>query len=113
MKHANKRVGKIVDELFTFFLNIGAKNITINYQDQDLYHAINLDCDRPKGKEKELAKLKKYLKCEKSEEMEEFFWELAGESDVDTEITIVGMMCDEKKLSITDDRIEIKLKRYK
>ena len=53
------------------------------------------------------------MKCEKSEEMEEFFWELAGESDVDTEITIVGMMCDEKKLSITDDRIEIKLKRYK
>ena len=45
--------------------------------------------------------------------MEEYYWELAGESDVDTELTLVGMMTDNAEINISEDMIEVVLYRYK
>jgi hypothetical protein len=113
VKHTNKRLCKIVDELFTYFLNIGANDITFNFKDNDDHYELNLVCNYKFMDKKKLDKLIKYLNYPKSEAMEEYYWELAGESDVDTELTIVGMMTDDKTIEVNEDTIEIKLKRYK
>ncbi len=113
MKHVNKRLCKIVDEVFTYFLNIGANDITVNFKDKDDHYQINLKCNYTSMNKKKLDKLIKYINHPKSEEMEEYYWELAGESDIDTELTLVGMMTDDKTIEVTEDTIEIKLKRYK
>ncbi|SKC84852.1 hypothetical protein [Maledivibacter halophilus] len=113
MKHVKKRIAKIVDELTTYFFSMGATDININLKDEKEFYKISLKCNyKYKGKEK-IDKLIKSLKCEKQEGMEEYFWELAGDSDVDTELTLVGMMTDEAEIDYNGNEIEVTLIKYK
>lgn len=113
MKHYKKRVSKIVDELMTYFFSMGATDICINLQETDEYYKIHFKCNYSGNNEEKIEKMVKYLKCDKQEEMEEYYWELAGDSDVDTELTLVGMMTDEAEINIGEDTIELTLYRYK
>ncbi|SHJ53333.1 hypothetical protein [Paramaledivibacter caminithermalis] len=113
MKHGKKRIAKIVDELVTYFFSIGATDIDINLKEEKEYYQISVKCNYSCKDQGKIDKLIKYLKCAKQEEMEEYFWELAGDSDVDTELTLVGMMTDEAEISCNDNTIEVNLIRYK
>jgi uncharacterized tellurite resistance protein B-like protein len=113
VKHDKKRIAKIVDELITYFFSMGATDIDINLKDEKKCYKISLKCNYSSKDQRKFDKLIKYLKCAKQEEMEEYFWELAGDCDVDTELTLVGMMTDEAKIDYNDDEIEVTLIRYK
>lgn len=113
MKHDKKRIAKIVDELITYFFSMGATDININLKEEKECYKISLKCNYSCTDQGKIDKLIKYLKCEKQEEMEEYFWELTGDCDVDTELTLVGMMTDEAKVSCGDHQIEVNLIRYK
>lgn len=113
MKHVKKRIAKIVDELTTYFFSMGATDININLKDEKEYYKISLKCNYTSKDQEKIDKLIKYLKCAKQEEMEEYFWELAGDCDVDTELSLVGMMTDEAEIDINDNQIEVNLIKYK
>ncbi|MDK2917838.1 MAG: hypothetical protein PWQ37_571 [Candidatus Petromonas sp.] len=113
MKHIKKRIAKIVDELVTYFFSMGATDISINVKEEKGFFKIILATNYLKKDEEKINKLIKYLKCAKQEEMEEYYWELTGDSDVDEELILVGMMTDEAELDIEEDKIEVKLIRYK
>lgn len=113
MKHNKKRVSKIVDELIVYLFSIGASNINVNILEEKDFYKIRISSNyRDKDMEK-IDNLKKYLSCEKQEEMEEYYWELTGECDIDTELTLVGMMTDKCEININDDKIELELFKYK
>lgn len=113
MKHYKKRVSKIVDELITYFFAMGATDINMDLQETDDYYKIHFKSNYTENNEEKIEKMVKYLKCEKQEEMEEYYWELAGDSDVDTELSLVGMMTDKAEINIGEDIIEVILYRYK
>ncbi|WZL72363.1 hypothetical protein QBE52_14885 [Clostridiaceae bacterium 35-E11] len=113
MKHIKKRLGKIVDELINYFFTMGATNIQINLEETKEFYKIFVHSDYLPHHEKKITKLIKCLESPKQEAMEEYFWELAGECDTDTELTLVGMMIDEGEIQFTDDRIEVTLYRQK
>jgi uncharacterized tellurite resistance protein B-like protein len=113
VKHIKKRIAKIVDELVTYFFSMGATDISINVKEEKGFFKIILATNYLKKDEEKINKLIKYLKCAKQEEMEEYYWELTGDSDVDEELILVGMMTDEAELDIEEDKIEVKLIRYK
>lgn len=113
MKHLNMRITKIVNELITYFFSIGATNININLEEKDKYFKIFLKCNYS-GKDKtKINTILKQLQCEKQTEVEEYYWELAGSSDMDNELTLVGMMIDDAKINIMENTIEITLYKYK
>ncbi|MBA1336356.1 MAG: hypothetical protein HPY66_2791 [Firmicutes bacterium] len=113
MKHNKKRIAKMVDELVTYMFSIGATDISINISDEVDSYRIRLESNYLNKYRKNLDKLQKYLNYDKQEEMEEYYWELAGDSDVDTELTLIGMMTDEAEIDYNDDRIKITLRRNK
>ncbi|WP_432403929.1 hypothetical protein [Wukongibacter sp. M2B1] len=113
MKHNKKRISKIVDELITYFFTMGATDINIDLKEKSDYYKIFLKCNYTIKDNKKIEKLVRYLKCDKQEEMEEYYWELAGDCDVDTELTLVGMMTDKAEIDIGEDTIEVVLYRYK
>ena len=45
--------------------------------------------------------------------MEEYYWELSGNYDMDTELTLVGMMTDDAKVYYDNEKVTIFLVRYK
>lgn len=113
MKHDKKRITKIIDELINYFFSMGATDINLNLKEDPDAYRITFDCNYSCKDSSKLEKLDKYLHCEKQEEMEEYFWELTGDCDVDTELTLVGMMTDEASVQCVDDKLRIMLVRYK
>lgn len=113
MKHTKKRISKIVDELVTYFFSMGSTNMNIKVKEEPSQFIIYLKSDYSKDANEKIDKLVRYLECAKQEEMEEYYWELTGVCDVDTELTLVGMMTDEVEIDIDEDTIEIKLYRNK
>lgn len=114
MKHEKIKVTRIIDELVNYFLNLGCIEIDINIKDYDRYYEISFMLNRKFITDYELCKLKKLLSIGKQEEMEEYYWSLAGDCDVDTELTIVGIMSDRVIIEEVDDNnIRIIIQREK
>lgn len=113
MKHVKKRLGKIVDELINYFFTMGATDMQIHLEESKDFYKILVQSNYSSEHEKKIAKLIKCLESPKQEAMEEYFWELAGECDTDTELTLVGMMIDKGEIQFTDDSIEVTLYRKK
>lgn len=114
MKHNKQKISKIVDELMTFSFSVGATDINVNVKDEDKHYIIYLKTNYLHSCRDKVSELCKLLECSKREEMEEYYWYLAGESDVDTELSLVGMMIDDCKIRFTEgDHLEITLYRKK
>ncbi len=113
MKHIKKRVSKIVDELLTYLFKIGSNNINIGIIEEKKHYKITFTALIHHVDEKDIDLLVKCLNCDKSEEMEEYYWELTGECDTDTELSIVGMMIDEFEVDLTEDKLELIIYRNK
>ncbi|TCT12140.1 hypothetical protein EDC18_11439 [Natranaerovirga pectinivora] len=113
MKHSNKRVCKIIDELTTFLLMIGATDIDVNVKNRKEDYMITIKSDYRKGEDKKIERLIKGVTSPKQEEIEEYYWELTGESDVEAELNLIGIMIDKAEVNVTADLIEIELYRNK
>ena len=113
MKHIKKRISKIADELITYFFSVGANDITVNLQEKDDYFKIVFKSNYLLKNKEKIEHLTQYLKLEKQEEMEEYYWELTGDCDIDTELTLIGMMTDKCEIIFHGDHVEITLYKYK
>ncbi|KUO68979.1 MAG: hypothetical protein APF77_19585 [Clostridia bacterium BRH_c25] len=113
MKHLRKRICKIIDELVNYMLSIEATNINVNIENKADHYIITIKSDYSEEKYKRIEKLMRALTSPKTEEIEEYYWELTGESDTDTELYLVGMMVDKSEISIVDNMLELKLYKCK
>jgi hypothetical protein len=116
MKKENAKISKIIDEMFSYLYSLGATNIDLNYKDSEDCYILTFKCNYIKDKVEMIYKMVKFLNMERQQEMENFFWELAGEynpGSEDHELSLVGMMTDEVKVYFDEERIEILLIRIK
>ena len=113
MRHEVKKISKMVDELTTFFLEHEAKSLNIkieNLLDKEviIVEAVDLDdialC---------VKRLNRFLSYPRECEMEEYYWELAGETDSSEELGLVGTMIDEANIGYEDNKILLELIRHK
>src|SRR5690554_766967 len=114
MKHHKKRICKIADELMTYLFSKGANDITMNIKEEDEQFLLYFKSNFTRLNQADIDKLIQRLNLQRQVAMEEYFWELTGDSDVDTELELVGMMTDRAEVTLNDDStIEITLYRYK
>ncbi|MDA3732327.1 hypothetical protein PBV87_12600 [Niameybacter massiliensis] len=113
MRHEVKKISKMVDELTTFFLEHQAQSLEIkinNLVDREIImvEAIALDdialC---------VKRLQRFLSYPREREMEEYYWELAGETDSSEELGLVGTMIDEANIGYDEEKIQLELIRRK
>lgn len=114
MKHCNKRVSKIVDELLTYFLNLHATDISTRIQNLADQYKISITGDCKDLNDAEVQRLNRLLNTPQHEEMEEYYWELTGDCDVDSELALLGMMTTKAEINYQPGQaIEIILYRAK
>ena len=94
MKHEAKKIAKIVDEILTFFLfNYNARSEIRVEPAPHEYRITFTFCDVDMTDE-ELTALRDRLSVERQPELEEYYWQLTGETDDSNEMSVVAMMCD-------------------
>ena len=114
MKHVNQRNIRIVDELMNFCAKLGADKFQIEVANEEKETQIFFRAYIKYIDEETLETMKKLLSSPRYHEMEEYYWNLPGDDDTDTELTLVGMMTDQAEVKyVNGEYLDIKLKRIK
>ncbi len=88
----SKKISKIVDELFLYFVKHGHAdiNLDIKITEEEIRIKITLEnLDKIL-----LSKIEERLKEKREIEVEEYGWELMGESDCSNELELIGLLTD-------------------
>lgn len=97
---------KLINELAAFVFKAGGKEFDINFKENDLKTKITIESDVESLSKKAIDTLKG-LNTPRQSEVEEYYWELAGENDNYQELFLVGMMIDYAEYSYIDNHLKI------
>lgn len=113
MRHEVKKISRIVDELTTMLLKDDTNEVDFKIKMDPTQTVISIVDYHSRCDEKMIERLRDALSIERQHEMEEYYWQLAGESDCDDELTLVGAMIDEAKVEMIDGNLTMELIRYR
>ena len=94
--HEIKKDAKIVDEILLYLLKNDHDEVSINIKREQDEVFITFKCT--KLSDDIIKSMDKYINKERELEMEEYGWELMGESDGQSDLSMVGLLID--KLTI-------------
>ncbi|UFH65165.1 hypothetical protein KQH81_00950 [Clostridium cadaveris] len=111
MTHDRQKNIRILDELTSYCYLKGAEHISINLDvDNDLI-TFTLKCYVPNITKNDIDYLETSLNVPRCHEMEEYYWELTGDTEGENELSLVGMMIDSVDIILEEDILVIEVKR--
>mgnify|MGYP000360556162 CR=1 FL=1 len=90
--HEIKKDTKIVDEILLYLLKNDHDEVSINIKREQDEVFITFECT--KLSDEIIKSLDMYINKERELEMEEYGWELMGESDGQSDLSMVGLLID-------------------
>ncbi|MFW5873149.1 MAG: hypothetical protein ACOCVD_00560 [Bacillota bacterium] len=110
-----KKAVKIISELMTYFFDQNAKDIEIKFHSDDVgkekEYEIIIEGFIENISNEELTKLRESLNTSREAQVEEYYWELAGEGNNSREMSLVGMLVDNSVVEYKDNYLKITLWR--
>lgn len=103
---------KLISELADFVFDAGAGEFVVNYKEEGQETKITIESNIKNLNPSYLETLEG-LNTERQSEVEEYYWELVGESNTSQELTLVGMMIDKAEYSYENDLLKITVYRHK
>lgn len=115
MNQARKKVIRIIDEILRFQFNAGIADTHMDLRKDDgVFHIVfTAHCpDRAAG-QRAVDTLNRFLKVERNEAVENYFWELAGDDEGgdDSELQLVGQMLDEADARMEGDQMILSMRK--
>mgnify|MGYP006285561611 FL=1 len=104
MKHEKMRIIKMLDEILCFSFKYEATDMNINISLDDEKFIIQFEDDSKGVTQEKVEEIKELLNVDKQPEMEEYYWELAGQQDFCDEFTLVGLMTDKANVHYDPDK---------
>ncbi len=111
MRHEIKKVCRIVDELTTLLLSKDTNEVDFKIVTQPDRSIINIVDYNTRFEDAYIDHLRLTLNRQRQTEIEEYYWQLTGETDSDDEITLVGAMIDTATIEKRDGNLYIQLIR--
>ncbi len=111
MKHETKKISKIVDEVLTYFLFHYNTRAEIVVEPEPDRYTIRFRFPDVGMTDEDFSTLSERLVVRRQPELEDYYWQLAGEVEDNSEISLVGMMCDSIELDRADGAISLVLVR--
>lgn len=112
MRHECKKIARIIDEFTTLFLEKNATQIDVSIQVLERKEIIKITAQPVTDIDTVIEELQKVLSYPRECEMEEYYWELAGEGgDHASELAIIGGMIDSASIDYDDEEICLELVR--
>lgn len=113
MRHETKKICKIVDELTTYFLSEDTDEVDFKIKKTEEKTIVTIIDYNTHYTEADAKELMECMNVQRQHEVEEYYWQLLGESDSGTELTIVGAMIDEATVELIDGNLHVTLIRIK
>lgn len=113
MKHLRQRNISLLSEFTSYLVNIGCDDIHIDFSTKDNAITISFSTLNKNLTEKNITKLKTLLDTPRREDIEEYYWELNGNDNFYSELSLIGMMIDDCEVSYIDNILNVSLIRLK
>ena len=117
MNQTRKKVSRIIDEIlrFQFKAGITDTHMDLRKDDEGFHILFTAHCPDGRAGQHAVDTLNRFLKVERNEAVENYFWELAGDDEggSDSELQLIGQMLDAADAHMEDDQMVISMfKRY-
>lgn len=112
MKFKIEKNLRIVNELITYCSHFGGNDVSMDIKNIGDETNIKIKAKLSNFSEKNLSDLTQALNVPRQHEIEHYYWHLGGESEFDCELSLVGMMIDDAKVSFADDVLDLEIKRF-
>ncbi len=112
MRHETKKISRIVDELTTLFLKKDTDEVDFKIKREPDQTTIQIIGYRTHFDDIYINQLRETLNIQRQWEIEEYYWQLTGETDYDDELTLVGAMIDEAIVEKKEGNLYMQLVRY-
>lgn len=111
MKFKVEKNIKIINELIAYFYKLGTIDVHIDLSSDDENSYFNIYGQVDNISKYELESLASILNTPRQYEVENYYWNLGGECEFDSELTLVGMMINSAKVSYKDNILKISIIR--
>ena len=111
MKHEQKKISKIVDEVLTYFLYHFNAESRIEVFPEEGRYRMRFRFSKLEISDLQYEELKAGLVVKRQPELEDYYWQLTGEIEESNEMMLIGMMCDSIELRRDGDSIQLELVR--
>ena len=111
MKYKFGKDMHIMVDVLTYCHKLGAEDFNIDVKTSGGVFELSLRCHIENMPDGELEDLRTELGRNRQKEIEQDYWGLSGEVEADCELTLVGMMVDEAKVSYEDGVFAIDIRR--
>lgn len=111
MKFKFEKNLKIVNELVVYFHKLGNSDVHIDLTCDKNSSYFKISGTVPNLSSEELDNLNKTLNTPRQHEVEHYYWNLSGECEFDSELSLIGMMVNDVKVDYVDDVLTINVIR--
>lgn len=111
MKFKIEKNIKIINELITYFYKLGCSDVHIDLSTDDGNSYFTILGEIESISPDELDSLVTILNTPRQHEIEHYYWNLGGECEFDSELSLVGMMINKAKVSYKEKILKIRLTR--
>lgn len=111
MKFKTEKNLRIMNELVAFFYSSGCTDIHIDLSINNNISSFLLIGNVSNLKDKDFEALKQSLCVPRQHEIEEYYWNLMGENETGSQISLVGMMIDKCNISFENNVLTLEIYR--
>lgn len=111
MKFKIEKNLRIINELMACCYHLGSTDVNVHVTNTEEDTTINISATIDSVSDSSLTKLRETLNTQRQHEVEQYYWHLGGESEVDDELSLVGMMIDKAIISYESGILKMELIR--
>jgi hypothetical protein len=112
MKHELKKVLKIADEVMTCCMyKYDPEKATFTAKQTDDGYELDFQFETVTISDEDVAGLREKLSAERNPELEDYYWQLAGEVENSSELALVALMSDLAEVCYDGRLLAIRLSR--
>ncbi|AYE34071.1 hypothetical protein [Clostridium septicum] len=111
MKFKLEKNLRIVSELITYFHKLGTDDVHLDIKSEDDKSYFYISGEVLNLPQEELNNLNLILNTQRQHEIEHYYWNLGGESELDCELSLIGMMVDDVIITYENNILTLKILR--
>jgi len=109
MKIKFEKTMKIASELLSYCHHFGATEYHLDILQGENATTLTIRAGLESIPEDEIERVRTALNAPRQRDVEQDYWELIGESDICSEITLLGMLCDEATVEYSNNELLISI----
>ena len=106
----NQKISRIIEQFSLYLLDNAIDNFTFKIKKTRKLTSLLFECDKPD--EEMLQEINNTFKLERRSELETYGWELIGQGNADSELSLLGMLVNYFTYYLRDGNVYFNLVRY-